>query len=75
MTNYAIVLPPEASGSGKYILAKSQLSGDSLLGFIKPDGTLHPTDMWSAAGFNSASEAILWAEKHGYTVMNKGNIK
>lgn len=75
MTTYAIVIPPGAAGNSQYILAKSQLSGNSLEGFIRPDGTLHPTDMWSAAGFNSASEAISWAERHGYSVMNKGNVR
>ncbi len=73
---YVIIVPPGAAGNSAYVIAKSQLSGSALLGYLRQDGT------WSsdyaireAFGFNTARGAIEWAEKQGWIVMNKGQVK
>ena len=72
---YVIIVPPGIGGNSGYVIAKSQLAGSALLGYLRQDGT------WSsdyaireAFRFNSAKGAIDWAEKQGWVVMNKGQL-
>lgn len=73
---YVIVVPPGTGGSSGYVIAKSQLSGSALLGYLRQDGTWSSDyAIWEAVGFSTARGAIEWAEKQGWVVMNKGQVK
>lgn len=73
---YVIIVPPGVGGNSGYVIGKSQLSGSALLGYLKQDGTwASEYAIGEAFGFNTARDAIEWAEKQSWVVMNKGQVK
>lgn len=66
---HVVVMPPGVGGLKSYVIATDEYGG---MKFATEDGSFEILD-WKAVRFATARDAIAYAERQGWTVMNKAS--
>lgn len=66
---HVVIMPPGVGGLKSYVIATDEYGG---MKFATEDGSFEILD-WKAVRFATARDAIAYAERQGWTVMNKAS--